>query len=184
MIELSVIRDIVAIFGVIAGFSYYVLTVRTNRKNQELTLQSQKHSTDTREAQLFLNLMNTFTTPENVKIQDEILFNWTYTDYEDWMQKYGPEANIEAFALFDSTTAQLETMGVLVRHELINPVILKDMISGHIVGMWEKYLPVIQGFREHYNFPQAWGQFEYLYNQIKPIGEGAPTTKQEMQSNR
>jgi hypothetical protein len=28
MVELSVIRDLLAIFGVIAGFSYYVLTVR------------------------------------------------------------------------------------------------------------------------------------------------------------
>lgn len=36
LMEISVIRDIVAIFGVIAGFSYYVLTVRATRKNQEL----------------------------------------------------------------------------------------------------------------------------------------------------
>jgi len=36
MIELSVIRDLVAIFGVIAGFSYYVLTVRNTRKAHEL----------------------------------------------------------------------------------------------------------------------------------------------------
>jgi sensor domain CHASE-containing protein len=43
MIELSVIRDLVAIFGVIAGFSYYVLTVRANQKNQELTLKAQAH---------------------------------------------------------------------------------------------------------------------------------------------
>jgi len=174
MIELSTIRDLVAIFGVIAGFSYYVLTVRANQRNQELTLKSQKHATDTREAQLFLNLMNTFTTPENVKIQDEILFNWTYTDFEDWLQKYGPETNPDAFALFDSTCSQLEAMGVLVRHGLINPEILKDMISGHVTGMWEKYEPIIQAFREHYNFPQAFGQFEYLYNQIKPISESTP----------
>ena len=31
MIELSTIRDLVAIFGVVAGFSYYVLTVRNAR---------------------------------------------------------------------------------------------------------------------------------------------------------
>ncbi len=32
MIELSVARDLVAIFGVIGGFSYYVMTVRNARK--------------------------------------------------------------------------------------------------------------------------------------------------------
>jgi len=47
MIELSTIRDLVAIFGVIAGFSYYVLTVRATRKNQQQQL-------ETRQAQLFM----------------------------------------------------------------------------------------------------------------------------------
>jgi hypothetical protein len=33
MIELGVIRDLVTIFGVLAGFSCYVLTVRNNQRN-------------------------------------------------------------------------------------------------------------------------------------------------------
>ena len=37
MIEISMIRDLVAIFGVLAGFSYYVLTVQTQKKNQKLS---------------------------------------------------------------------------------------------------------------------------------------------------
>jgi hypothetical protein len=32
LVELSTIRDLVAIFGVVAGFSYYVLTVRNAKK--------------------------------------------------------------------------------------------------------------------------------------------------------
>ena len=54
MIELSVIRDLVAIFGVLAGFSYYVMTVRSqqknqeiSQKNQELTIKSQDSATET-----------------------------------------------------------------------------------------------------------------------------------------
>jgi hypothetical protein len=39
MIELSVVRDLVAIFGVIAGFSYYVLTVRNAQRNQQHQLE-------------------------------------------------------------------------------------------------------------------------------------------------
>jgi len=43
MIDVSVIRDLVAIFGVIAGFSYYVITVRnTNRaRRKDIIFQSQ-----------------------------------------------------------------------------------------------------------------------------------------------
>ncbi|TFH13219.1 hypothetical protein E4H04_12340 [Candidatus Bathyarchaeota archaeon] len=54
MIELSTIRDLVAIFGVIAGFSYYVLTVRNKQKNQELALESRKLS-------IYTSLRNIFT---------------------------------------------------------------------------------------------------------------------------
>jgi hypothetical protein len=58
MIELSTIRDLVAIFGVIAGFSYYVITVRTNQRNQQNQL-------ETRQAQLFWNIYDKFETREN-----------------------------------------------------------------------------------------------------------------------
>ena len=68
MIELSTIRDLVAIFGVIAGFSYYVLTVRANQrnqeiamKNQELMLKAQQQTVETRQAQLFMQVYNTIT---------------------------------------------------------------------------------------------------------------------------
>ena len=40
MVELSIIRDCIAIFGVLAGFSYYVLTVRANQKNQKMAEQT------------------------------------------------------------------------------------------------------------------------------------------------
>jgi hypothetical protein len=35
---LSLIRDLVAIFGVIAGFSYYLLTVRMNQRAMRVNL--------------------------------------------------------------------------------------------------------------------------------------------------
>ena len=47
MIELSVIRDLVAIFGVITGLSYYIMTVRNTRK--------------AREAQVYSTIMDKFT---------------------------------------------------------------------------------------------------------------------------
>jgi hypothetical protein len=47
MIEISMVRDLVAIFGVLAGFTYYVLTVRNSQKMQKMQL-------ETRQAQLFM----------------------------------------------------------------------------------------------------------------------------------
>ena len=66
MIELSVIRDLVAIFGVIAGFSYYVLTVRNAQRNQQ-------HQLETRQAQLFMNVFNTFASKEYQKDKEQMM---------------------------------------------------------------------------------------------------------------
>ena len=35
-VTLQIVRDVVAIFGVIAGFSYYVLTVRNSQRARAL----------------------------------------------------------------------------------------------------------------------------------------------------
>lgn len=99
MIELSMIRDLVAIFGVLAGFSYYVLTVRANQKNQELALKSQQQQLETRQAQLFMPLYSNVHDREFLKTIIPILLEWEWTDYDDFHSKYGTQ-NIEEYSRF------------------------------------------------------------------------------------
>src|SRR4030066_2315537 len=92
MIELSTIRDLVAIFGVVAGFSYYVLTVRINQRNQELSLKAQQQTLETRQAQLLMSLYQRWQEPE---FQDAFyeLLSWEWRDYDDFWEKYGWASN-------------------------------------------------------------------------------------------
>ena len=83
MIELSNIRDFVAIFGVIAGFSYYVLTVRATRKNSRIQLVSQ--------------LSRDVGTENGVKNHFKLL-NMEWESYEDFEKKYGSDTNLESHA--------------------------------------------------------------------------------------
>ena len=46
---LSMVRDIVAILGVVGGFTYYVMTVRASQRNQ-------RHQLETRQALFLLDL--------------------------------------------------------------------------------------------------------------------------------
>jgi len=59
MIDLGMIRDLVAIFGVIAGFGYYVLTVRNAQKARRtdtfMRLYQSRHDPETH--QRFWKLM-------------------------------------------------------------------------------------------------------------------------------
>ena len=83
MVELSLIRDFVAIFGVIAGFSYYVLTVRNQIK--------------TRQAQLFYSLNRDFT-EYNSWLRNRELFYMEWDDYDDFEKKFGSNTNPVSYA--------------------------------------------------------------------------------------
>jgi len=80
----SMIRDIVTIFGVIAGFSYYVLTVRNAQRNQALSLKAQEHATDTRQAQLLMQIVNQWSQPAMVDARDQFM-RYELNSFEDYM---------------------------------------------------------------------------------------------------
>jgi len=72
MIELSFIRDLVAIFGVLAGFSYYVLTVR--------------NANIARKTQAVMNMSNNMFKAESNRMNIELL-SMDWEDFEDFRRK-------------------------------------------------------------------------------------------------
>ena len=174
MIELSVIRDLVAIFGVLAGFSYYVLTVRTNQKNQEislrnqeLTLKAQEQAAETRQAQFFMSVYRDHITKENISDWTEMVRMWNWIDYEDYMKKYAsdPESRVK----YGSYMNKLEGLGVLVKRGLIDVNLLYDLQYGSIIMIWEKFLPIISEDRRRINATHLYKDVEYLYKEMLRI---------------
>lgn len=160
MIELSVIRDLVAIFGVITGFSYYVLTVKNAQRNQQQQL-------ETRQAQLFSQYHLRFN--EDFDKYNNIAMIWEYENLDDFNTKYGRIENPALWGDFLRLTSFLEGLGVLVKRDLTSIELVNDLMSGFIVRFWEKYKPYTMEIRSRYNWPNAYEHIEYLYNQIKPM---------------
>ncbi len=169
MVELSVIRDLVAIFGVIAGFSYYVLTVRNNQHNQKLSLKAQQQTLETRQAQLFMHIYSIFQSTEFVSAFSNIVYNVEWKDYDDFISKYGPRANLELSSQRTTVGSYFEGLGVLVKRGLIDATLVDDLLSGLIVMYWEKFKPIVEEHRRRLNYPQYGEWVEYLYNVIKPL---------------
>jgi hypothetical protein len=166
MIELSFIRDLVTIFGVIAGFSYYVLTVRASQRNQELVLKAQQQALETRQAQLFMEMYNNWKDIDRSIIENEVI-NWEYEDPRDWFEKYGSDP-MNRIKLGNSASFY-EGLGVLVNRGFLNPVLVDDLISGNIVTYWEETGPLWNAIREQYDYPQVAQWVEFLYNEVKEI---------------
>jgi hypothetical protein len=168
--------------GILVGVYYYITTIRTNQrnqeisiKNQELTLQSQEltrkaqeQALETRQAQLFMQIYSKFTEE-----------NWTraffetqarqWQDTDDYIEKY--DENVESRIKWATLANYYEGVGVLVKRGLIDVSLVDDLMSGGIMRFWEKFEYVIKETRKRYNFPQRAEYVEYLYNQIKTVVE-------------
>ena len=155
MIELSTVRDLVAIASFIIALGYYIVNIR--------------HQKQSRQAQLFTSVYQTLNDKDFFELPWILEADMQYSDYDDFMQKYGLESNREAYMGFHRLLSYYEGIGVYVKNGLINAEIIDDFMSGDIISIWEKYEPFTLEFRKRKKSPYAYEHFEYLYNKIKPI---------------
>jgi len=155
MIELSMIRDLVAIFGVIAGFTYYVLTVQATRKNQRQQL-------ETRRTQLFMDIKNTYDDTAFIESHKRVLNTYHWENFEDYIEKYGPEGDQKKSSEIQVMLNFYNGLGVLLALDRID-IELVGMHWGYMpVRFWNKMESVILGMREAMNQTYMYGYVEFL----------------------
>jgi hypothetical protein len=155
MIDYQTISIIFAGLSIGIASLYYVINIR--------------HQQETREASLFNSVYESMLSKEIFHISWELLLDWNYTDYDDFMEKYGPDTNRGDYERFHRYFTHLEGMGIYVKRGLIRAELIDDFMSGDVVGFWEKFSPFILEFRKRRNSPAAYEHVEFLYNKVKPI---------------
>jgi hypothetical protein len=98
---------------------------------------------------------------------NQILYVYKWDGYDDWLAKYGPDADIEAWANFNSVGFFFDGIGVLVHREMIDIQLVDDLMSSSIIWLWEKMEPIVVERRRVRNRPQIWEWVEYLYKELK-----------------
>ena len=150
MIELSTIRDLVAIFGVIAGFSYYVLTVRNAEKVRKQDLIFQRIS------ELDDDFYNKWTT----------LVDQEWKTYPEW-RKYRIK-HPESYGFLAYMLSLLGGIGETLRNGIIDAESLFSIYTPILVIFtWEKVKPIVEFYREGTNISTYFDNFEYLYDEAK-----------------
>jgi hypothetical protein len=158
MVELSVIRDCIAIFGVLAGFSYYVLTVKSSQRNMRQTL-------ETRQISLIDNMVTRSMSEQGFKNFFELL-RYEWKDFEDFEKKYGSENNVEATAKRFSVWQDYNLIGLMLRKGLVGADDLFDMGVQGVIFLWDKYKSVIEEERRRYMSKNFLRDFEYLAGEM------------------
>ena len=154
MIELSIIRDLVAIFGVIAGFSYYVLTVKNAQKNQQIAEQN-KH----------IQLIMSWVSTEEIGKTIAELLNMNWTDYDDFERKYGSDNNLDNYAKRAYLWMLFDSIGYMLRKGLIDRELVLDRLPYGPLYVWVKFAGVIKEIRRRYNQPDIWADFDFIVDE-------------------
>ena len=151
MVEISMIRDLIAIFGVIAGFSYYVMVLRNQNK--------------TRQIQFLMQLSDNYT--EEISRKGLELLNMQWENHDDFEKKYGSDNNPDNFALRVSYWQRFNTQGMLLMNGLVTSELLFG--SGRVAPMfhWKKFGSVIKEIRTRYSMPLYCTGFEFLAKENK-----------------
>ena len=157
MVDIQNLPVVMTGIGLIVAIMYYTLTLR--------------NATKTRQAQLYMQIYDKWSSPEFNQQWGEIINNWEWEDFDDFNEKYGSENNSLGLSKWFSTAAYFEGIGVLVKRKLIDVSLVDDLMSGYIIRFWLKFSPIIVEWRERYDWPQALEWAEYLYNEISQIAE-------------
>jgi len=152
MIELSVIRDLVTIFGVIGGFTYYVMNLMETRRSRRITLTT--------------TLMQYFMTKEGSREITE-LFSMEWSDLDDYMSKYDHRVNPENFSLRIAVWRLFDSVGLLYRKGLLDLETINSGSTGIIHSQWRKFKPVVEMYRETDYHRSTWENWEYLAEKLQ-----------------
>lgn len=129
MVDLQTISIVIAATSVVLAATYYVLILR----NTKLT----------RQAQLFMQLYQNFTSLELHKNVIELL-NYEWEDYDDFERKYGSDYNIDAYSKRASVWLWFNGIGLLVQKKLIDPEMVYFTAGNQALWTWAKFESVIK----------------------------------------
>ena len=86
-----------------------------------------------------------------------------WNTYEEWEEKYGPEADKDAYVKMLFVVNRFNNIGLLSRENAIDADLLYNIyLPSSIMRTWKRVEPLVLERRKHVNDPDMFGAFEYL----------------------
>ncbi len=148
---LSTLQTVSLMIGVI----YYIFIMRNSQRTRELTLQSQEltrkaqeQALETRQAQLFNQLTDKFSSKEGLDYL-RVLGEANWSSYEEWLEMI--RNDVEYIDAYRWLYTVFNSRGVLLSEGLLDIRLIALMASGPSIYWCEKYQDVIYNERKRLN---------------------------------
>ena len=149
--------------GILVGVFYYIMTIRTNQrnqeialKNQELTLKAQEQALESRQAQLLSSFAGMTLTSDSQFNAMMYWFDHPEIGYEEFREQYprGSDGFQDLMRLFGF----YELIGLLSKWKLVDEELVDDMFA----LQWDKFEPIVKGMQEDWGSTGWWENYEWL----------------------
>ena len=160
-ITLPIILQIVQTVALVVGIIYYLTIMRNQQRTRELTLKAQEHATETRQAQLFMQIYDKWSDPDFLEAW-YLIIEAEFETYEEMNKLRENEKYLRAWG---TIVGFYEGVGVLVKEGLIDIRLVALLMTGTTTLFWRKMEPFIDEIRRR-AYPRAYIETEYLYNAL------------------
>ena len=163
-LTLSVILQIVQTVGILVGVFYYIMTLRNQQKNQEMTL-------STRWAAVFNQVVSPALTKEGLHHTNALQKN-PFTTLEEYNELMRTNQDFADGFLFWRQT--YEHFGTYLREGIIDIRVVARLNVWFHFWMWENFREVIYDYRKTSGIKNYYYQWEYFYDTLKKYVEKHP----------
>ena len=155
MVDYSTLSIVLTGIGLIVAITYYTITLRNTSKSRQRELIFQRLQGYS------LEYTTAFAEVANMK-------DWSST--EEWRNKYGSEANPEAWARYTYIKRVYNLAGILLKENITDAKLIFQLYPPYsVIRMWEQFVDLNDDLRRRSNYPTAFEGFEFLYNEAKKM---------------
>ena len=158
-LDIQTISIIIAATSVVIGAIMSVLSIRNLAKSRRASIFLDFHK---QADQKFLEDMF------------EVVGEWNWSDFEQFMAKYGPTANTKNWAKFIHVSSFFDSMGKLIEDKITDADLIPETMAVMTMAWWEKIEPIQADLAKRWRSSESLESSKFLYKTLKEMGYHSP----------
>jgi hypothetical protein len=152
--------DVQTVSIVIAAVSVVIGVINSILSNQR--------EEEQRQVRLVSQLYDRYLSPDMIRDYTEVVYQWDFTDYEDYKPKYSiTTGKFKAYNKFSRVARFVSHTCELINLGHIGMKYVSGNLASNIIRFWDKYQSVLIGSRTFFNNPAAFDDIEAVYPKLK-----------------
>ena len=110
----------------------------------------------------------------------EVVGEWSWSGYEEFLAKYGPPSNRKEWATFVHVRSFFDSMGKLLEDKITDAELIPEALAVIAMAWWEKIEPILVDVTKRWKYSGSLESSKFLYKTLKKLGYKSPV--QNLQS--